>query len=134
VIFWDEEFPDPTMFDDTSGMDSGIPGIFVFMFIVVAVLGVGSFFWKIGMARDLATKSGLDPDDATALTMLTENGLEATYLASHLGDRRTTDADAPDKPVRTTEERLAELGALRDSGAITEAEYAERRRAIIDSI
>lgn len=117
---------DPT-FGDTTGMD-GMPGIFVFFFVVTLVLGVGSFVWKISTARDLARRAGMDPDEATAMTIMTENGLESTYLASNLRNQTATTAAKP------AAERLAELASLRDSGAITEDEHAERRREIIDSV
>jgi hypothetical protein len=40
----------------------------------------------------------------------------------------------PDPLARPAAERLAELQALKDSGTVTETEYAAGRQGIIDSI
>jgi len=135
VIFGEEEFPDfltstdPSM-GDTTGMD-GFMGIFWFFFVIVVVIGIGTTIWKINTARDLARRTGMDPDEATAMTVMTQSGLEATYLASSLRNQTPPAAAASERPAA---ERLAELATLRDSGAITETEYAERRKAIIESV
>jgi hypothetical protein len=120
-------------FGDSTGMD-GFMGVFWFFFVLVLVIGIGTTIWKITAARDMARRAGMDPDEATAMTVLTENGLEATYLASNLRSAQATPTVPPAQPARPVAERLAELTGLRDSGAITEAEYAERRQAIIDSV
>jgi hypothetical protein len=52
------------------------------MFVLAAVAGVGLTIWRVSLARDLARESGMDPDRATAVTLLSDDGLDATYLAS----------------------------------------------------
>lgn len=42
--------------------------------------------------------------------------------------------DAPAKPAGDTEQRLRELDKLHDAGVITEQEYQQKRKALIDSI
>lgn len=126
MIFLEDLPGDPSFAAEPS---TGIPGVFVFFFVLVVAMGIGGTLWRVATARGLARRSGLDADEATTMTLLTENGLEATYLAAHLRPGQP----APAEP-RSTAERLAELTALRDSGAITEAEHADRRSAIIDSV
>ncbi|MBO9520227.1 MAG: SHOCT domain-containing protein [Nocardioidaceae bacterium] len=128
-----EDFPgDPTFADQPS---MGIPGVFVFFFVLVLAIGIGGTIWRVTAARDMARRSGLDADEATAMTLLSDHGLEATYLASHIEPHlRPGQPAAQSQTPKPAAERLAELASLRDSGAITEAEYAERRKAVIDSV
>jgi hypothetical protein len=72
----------------------------------------------------------MDPDVATGMTLLDDNGLTATYLASSL--RQPQHAE-PAVPLSATS-RLGELKRLLDGGLVTQAEYDERRKAIIDSV
>jgi hypothetical protein len=129
------------------GMPAGFGGFFAFALLV----GVGTFIWRISLARRVAERSGLDPDEATELAILGEHGLEAGYLAGHLRDRstdapstsgRASDAGRSDDAtsetrtaeVRTAEVRLRELNALRDAELLTPEEYAARRTAILDNL
>ena len=57
----------------------------------------------------------------------------ATYLASQL-HHRSPDTAPSQEPPRSTAQRLTELQQLRDQGLITEAEYAERRAAILGTL
>ncbi|MDH2412673.1 SHOCT domain-containing protein [Nocardioides sp. CER19] len=127
---------DPTGFgSDGFGSDGfGIPGWFVALFVLVLILGVATTIYRVSAARSMARSAGLDEGAATAVAMLDENGLNAAYVASSLRDRKATAPDAAPAQPRPAAERLAELQALKDSGAITESEYAARRQAIIDSI
>ena len=112
------------------GSDAGIPGSFIAFFVIVLVLGVGMTIYRVSTARDMARKAGLDADAAGAVALLEDNGLSAAYVASSLRPQ-----PAPSTPPgRPAAERLAELQVLKDSGAVTESEYAARRQAIIDSI
>ena len=91
------------------------------------------------MARRMAERSGMDPGEATAMTLLTDDGLEATYLASNMRPPATAAAPADGHPAeapsaRSATERLTELAQLRDQGLVTQAEYDERRAAILDSL
>ena len=112
------------------GPDAGIPGSFIAFFVVVLVVGVCITVYRVSTARDMARKAGLDAGAAGAVALLEDNGLSAAYVASSL---RPQPAGAT-PPSRPAAERLAELQALKDSGAVTESEYAARRQAIIDSI
>jgi hypothetical protein len=112
--------------------DPGIPGGFVVLFVVVLLLGIGTTVWKVSTARRMAEQSGMDPDDATAMTLLTDDGFEATYLASNLRPRPAPAATPP--TTATNAARLRELKALLDDGLITQAEYDDRRRAILEGL
>jgi hypothetical protein len=104
--------------------------LFGFFFVFVVMFGVGSVVWRVSTARRMAQRAGMDTGDATMMALMTEDGLDSTYLASNLRDRRD-----PGTPVRpTSAERLTELQGLKDRGLITDAEYAARRQAIIDDI
>lgn len=118
--------------NDSLGGGDGIPGGFVFLFVLVGALGVGLTIWKVSAARRLATSAGMDPDVATGVTLLDENGLSATYLASSLRSRQSP-GETPTSPSPTAA-RLAELKKLLDGDLITQTEYDERRKAIIDSV
>lgn len=134
MIFLDDSFPDsgfdPSM-DPMGSSGSGIPGFFIFFVVLAIGLGIVTTIVRVSQARRMAERAGMDPGEATAMTLLSEDGLSATYLASNLKGPAQPAAPTPGK---TTAERLAELSALKDSGAITEAEYVDRRRAIIDSV
>jgi hypothetical protein len=134
--------PSCTVVDPGTGLDlgpdlgpdpTGIPGWFVGLFVLAAIAGVAATVYRVSAARQMARRAGLDENAATTVALLDDNGLSAAYVASSL---RPAPADAPatQTPRRPAAERLAELQALKDAGAITETEYAARRQAIIDSI
>lgn len=110
---------------------SGMPGTFVGFFVVALLVGVGITAWRVSTARDIARRAGLDPDDATAATLLTDNGLDATYLAASL---RQQQQPQPVPPPRNAESRLQELKSLLDQGLISQTEYDDRRTAILAEI
>ena len=72
-------------------------GVAVLMLLVLA-LGVAVLVWKVRTARALATEAGMDPGVATQMTLLTDHGLETTYLAANL--RPTPGPSAPAPPTR----------------------------------
>jgi Short C-terminal domain len=103
--------------------------------MVVILLGIAVTVWKVSTARKLATRSGMDPGLATQMTLLTDNGLDATYLAASLRQPSpSVNALAAPAPVRDASTRLAELKGLLDRGVVTQAEYDAQRQAIIDSV
>jgi hypothetical protein len=110
------------------GPDEGFSSFFAFFAVLVVVVGIVGTFWKVSTARRLAEQSGMDPNDATAMTLLTDNGLEATYVASQVRQGTSRPAGVP------AAERLRELEELRKQGLITAAEYAERREVIVKSL
>lgn len=117
---------------DSGGPDaSTIFGIFGAFAVVVVLLGIATSVWRVRTARRLAEQAGMDPDDAARMALLSPEGLDATYLASNL--RRPAAAPAPAASASTSE-RLAELQRLLDQGLVTQAEFDERRKAIIDSV
>ncbi|HEX7717893.1 MAG TPA: SHOCT domain-containing protein [Marmoricola sp.] len=118
---------------DEAGSGLGIPGWFVLVVIVFVVLAIGSAVWRVSTARKLAASSGMDPGLATSVALLTEDGLDATYLAANLRGQAPASAAAPASPPSAAA-RLAELRGLLDAGLVTQAEYDERRRAIIDAV
>jgi hypothetical protein len=108
----------------------GIPGWFGAFFALAVLIGIGTTIWKVTTAQKLAKRSGMDPGLATQVTLLGDDGLDATYLAANLrGQTQPTTPPAPD-----TASRLAELKNLLDQGLVTQQEYDERRKAIIDSV
>jgi hypothetical protein len=144
---WVASWPD----DGGLGSGSGIPGAFVFLVVVGMIAGVAITIWKVSTARTLARQSGMDPGLATRMTLLTDDGLDATYLASSLrphpqqAAEPVPQASQPSQPTRpapsatpstdrTATSRLRELQGLLDQGLVTQAEYDRRRQAIIDSV
>lgn len=116
---------------DSAGAEGGLPGGFAALMVLALLVGLAVTVWRVSTARQLAKRAGMDAGQATALTLLEDDGLEATYLAANLRDR-TPQPRGP--AVRTTEERLRELDRLRGQGLVTSEEYDERRRAILDSL
>jgi hypothetical protein len=132
---WVASWPDDPVFGPSnSGL--GIPGWFVGVFVLVLVIGVGSTIWRVSTAQKLAKRSGMDAGLATQMTLLSEDGLEATYLAANLrGSRNDAEpAAATAATTPSTAERLEQLKSLLDRGLVTQAEYDQRRKAIIDSV
>ena len=117
---------------DDSTASNGGGGIAVLV-VLALLVGGGILFWKIWMARRMANEAGIDPGRATAMTLLTDDGLDATYLASSLRGTRAAEP-APATPTRSAGDRLRELEKLRDEGLVTPAEYDARRQAIVDSV
>lgn len=126
-----------TPYDDSSGFgggDPGIPGEFVLVMVLALVVGIAITIWKVTAARRLATQSGMDPDIATGITLLDQDGLSAAYLASSVRATQPPAATAPGPGPEAAETRLLELKRLLDAGLITQAEHDEQRRAIIGSV
>jgi hypothetical protein len=123
---------------NSGGLDpgGGIPGWFGAFFVLALVVGIATTVWKVTTAQRLAKQAGLDPGLATQVALLTDNGLDATYLASSLRPPAapTTTPGSPSAPTHDVATRLAELKNLLDQGAVTQAEYDGRRQAIIDSV
>lgn len=121
---WVERCPDAA---------AGFPAGLVVLVVLALVAGLALTVWKVSTARRMARSAGMDVGDATAMTLLSEEGFEATYLASNL--RGTPGAPGQAAPATpTAESRLRELAALRDQGLISDDEYATRRQAIIDAL
>jgi hypothetical protein len=111
--------------------DTGPPAGFVLLLVLILVAGAALMIWQVSAARRMARRSGMNQDDAAAMTLLTDDGLAATYLAATLRDRP---AQPPQTPVRSSADRLRELASLLDQGLIIQAEYDERRRAILEDL
>jgi len=112
----------------------GIPGWFIAAIIFVVLFGVGGTIWRISIARRMAEDAGLDPNKATAATLLGRDGVDATYLASTLAYRSHPQSQHPAQASKTVEQRLQELKALKDKGLVTDEEYAAQRQKILGSI
>ena len=135
-------------YDDPFGVGDGgggIPGWFGGLFVLAILGGIGVTVWRVTTARDMARRAGLDPNEATAVTLMSDDGLGATYLAASLAGQRPPAQQQPDaghvvadlsgaSPARSTAERLQELQQLKEQGLVTEAEYDDRRKAILGSI
>ncbi len=101
--------------------------------MLALLVGLGVTVYKVSTARSIATRAGMDPDDATKMALLSDDGFEATYLAANLRGRDQTPSVAPAPPA-TTAARLRELTELLEQGLITDEEFAARRAAIIGSL
>jgi hypothetical protein len=121
-------------FDSGFGGGGGIPSGFVAFAVLAVIIGVGIGIWRISLARKLAQQSGMDPNTATAVTLLSDEGLDATYLASSLRGQQVTQPPVAPPATRSSEDRLRELQTLRDQGLVTSEEYDARRKAIVDSL
>jgi len=95
---------------------SGFPTWFIVLFVVVAVIGIGSAIWRTVVLR----KGGLNP-------FVAKEQMEV-QLRKKL---RETAAPTPAPPTKTMEERLAELDDLHERGVITAEERAAGRAKVI---
>jgi hypothetical protein len=123
--------------DQSAGLGGGIPGAFVGFAVVAVLAAIALTVWKVSTAQKLARQSGTDPALATRMTLLTDDGLDATYLASSLRQPVQPPASPPTPaptPAPTVASRLEELTGLLEQGLVTQTEYDERRKAIIDSV
>jgi hypothetical protein len=127
---WVASWPD----DGRVGSGGGIPGFFIFLVVIAMLAGIAITLWKVSTARTLARQSGMDPGLATRMTLLTDDGLDATYLASSLRQQPHPSAVEPTATPPAAAARLQELQGLLDKGLVTQAEFDERRRAIIDAV
>lgn len=119
-------------FDDVG---TGMPPEFAAFFVLALLGGLAATLWRVSLARQVARDAGMDPDRATAMTLLSDDGLDATYLAANLRDRPDAPrAESLPGQVRGADERLRELARLRDEGLVTQEEYDARRKAILDSL
>lgn len=112
----------------------GIPSGFIALFVIAAIAGLGVTIWRVSMARNLARQAGMSPNQATAVTLLGNEGLDAAYLASNLRGSQASAPSSATSPPRSTADRLNELQQLKDQGLVTAAEYDARRKAIVDSV
>lgn len=120
---------------DGGGSAGGAPAGFAVLFVLVLLGGVGVTVWKVTAARRMARESGMSPGDATAMTLLTDDGFEATYLAANLRGRVAPPGQSGSAmPDTSVPERLRQLQELRDQGLITAEEHDARRTAILDSL
>jgi hypothetical protein len=122
--------------DETAGLgpSGGIPGAFVAFAVFGLLIAIAVTVWKVSTAQKLAKQSGMDPSLATQMTLLTDDGLDATYLAASLRQPAPPAASPTSAPPPSAAARLEELKRLLDQGLVTQAEYDERRKAIIDSL
>jgi hypothetical protein len=120
---WTVSYP-----SDPAGDATGASSAFVLLLVVGGLVGIGLLAWRVGFTRQLARRSGMNVDEATAMTLLSDEGFEATYLAANLRQA------APAPPAHSTADRLQELQRLRDAGLVTDDEYAARRSAIIAAL
>ena len=123
----------PSGFGSSGDGGGGFEGLFVLFFVVALVLGIGGTIWRVTTAQRMAREAGMSERDATAMTLLSDDGFEATYLASNLRGRPTTPIPAA-TPGRSTADRLRELDKLRAEGLVSDEEHEAARRAILDEL
>lgn len=112
-----------------------MPPGFALLFVLFFLLSIGGFLLRIGVARDIARRSGMDEGTATAVTLLDDDGLAATYVASQLRPGVPgTASEPPSERRRPTIERLRELDDLLAAGAITETEHTAARARILGDL
>jgi len=100
-----------------SAPSAGIPSGFIVLFIVFAIIAVGSGIWRFSVLR----RGGLNP-------FVAREQLEARLAQSQLlqPPAEQTPAGQPSK-----EQRLAEVDDLYQRGVISAAEHADGRAKII---
>jgi membrane protease subunit (stomatin/prohibitin family) len=108
---------------------------FIGLIVIALVLGLIVLAWRVSLARRLAADAGLSKGAATALTVMGNPGLDATFIASSLRAQQAAAAPAESQGASAgVAGRLNQLEALRDQGLLSESEYQARRAKILDSI
>jgi hypothetical protein len=105
------------------GGSPGIPGWFIAIFVIVALVGVGTSIWRYSVLRS----GGLNP-------FVAKEQLEARLnqsLTTPPSPPPTLIPPPPPPPATSIEQRLAELGDLHARGVITDDELAAGRAKII---
>jgi hypothetical protein len=107
----------------------GIPAGFIVLMVLVPLIGLGAWLFRMSVATRMARQAGLDPTDAAMTTALSQDGLAATYVASNLANQRR-----PQPPTTSPESRLQQLTDMHAKGLVSDEEYAEQRKRILDAI
>ena len=110
------ELPPPDFDPGFDSVSTGPPDSFVAFFVLALLVGLGVTVYKVSTARSIATRAGMDPDDATKMTLLSDDGFEATYLAANLRGRDQTPSVAAgpagnDRGAAARAHRAARAGA-----------------------
>lgn len=130
-------------YDDGPGFGAGqggSGGAFAALFVLVLLAGLAGTVWKVATARRMARDAGMSESDATAMTLLTDDGFEATYMASSLRAPAGPVGPVGDAPPTarassgSASERLVELRNLLDQGLVTQEEHDAARRRILDGL
>jgi hypothetical protein len=115
-----------------------IPGWFIGVVVLMIVISIGTWLYRISVARSIAENAGLDPDQAARVAMLSKDGVDAAYVASALAQRSAPPArpvaPPPTVPSKSVEQRLLELQGLRERGLISDEEFQAQRQKILGSI
>jgi hypothetical protein len=124
--------PSDQVFYNTDQGGSDLPGLFIAFFVLTLFIGIAALVWRVSTARRIAEQNGLDVGTATRVALLNDNAVTATYLAGTLRQQRRPAPATATTPVRSVKARLAELQQLHESGDITDDEYAEGRKHVIN--
>jgi hypothetical protein len=101
------------------GGGPGIPGWFIGLIVIIAVVGIGTSIWRYSVLRS----GGLNP-------FVAREQLEAR-LNQNLSAPPGPLAPSAPPAAKSVEERLAELSDLHSRGVITDEELAAGRAKII---
>ena len=126
----------------------GVPGAFVFLFVLVLIVGVTSTVLNVGRAHDLADRTGQPRGRATRRVLNSRNPAQElramedeAAVRDELAQQRALlqqvadgqrEADVHDEP--TSEHRLHEVQRLYEQGLINEDEASTKRREILDDL
>ena len=116
----------------------GIPGAFIALFVIFAVIGVGVAIWKFSVAKESAEEMGVSPSTATKLALIDP---DTTAVAGSLGsaaidrlkDNGGDHTSNPSLSQGDLDQRLADLDEAHKSGRVTEEEYQTIRKRLLDS-
>jgi hypothetical protein len=115
--------------------DQGIPGWFIAFAFFVVVIGIGTTIWKYSVAKQGAQKLGLDESTAAQMAFLDPN---ATAVAGQLGAAaiaRMKEQEGKDLTdnSRDLNDRLADLDEAHANGRVSDDEYQQIRKRLLDT-
>lgn len=103
--------------------------------VLIFLVGIGMAVWKYSVAKDGAQKLGLDESTAAQMAFLDP---DATAVAGHLGAAaiaRMKEQEGKDLTdnSRDLNDRLADLDEAHTSGRLTDDEYQQIRKRLLDT-
>jgi len=114
----------------------GIPGWFVGLFIMVALIGVGTAIYRFSVTKSTAESMGVPPGRATGLALIDDPS--ASTLAAAAAVKEAIDgkdgSSSAESESKTLTQRIGELDGALAAGAITRTEYDEARKRLIDNV
>jgi hypothetical protein len=120
----------------TPDTSPGIPGWFVAVFVLMAVIGVAMAIYRFSVTKSTAESMGVPPGRAVGLALIDDPS--TSTLAAAAAVKESLDAKAAtveaESGAKSLTKRLGELDDALAAGVITRSEYEDARKRLIDNV